>query len=84
MARFALLVCLTAGCCCLDPREPEEGTAPPLPPSERLGGRFDQSMERLLGPDRTFDPDIRPPFAMSPDPRMPGAPRAEDPSWKNR
>jgi hypothetical protein len=88
MKRFFLLTGLFAfGCCCENPfsRDAESGDAPPpLPQEDQPGAQFDQGVTRLLGPDRKFDPDIRPPFAYSPDPRLPTAPRAEDPSWKNR
>jgi hypothetical protein len=86
MTRLAILMCLFAtGCCCFDDEVRGPGDRPPpLPADNRAGTRFDREMESLLGPDRKFDPDIRPPFAISPDPRLPQAPRAEDPSWKNR
>jgi hypothetical protein len=85
MARLAFLsVLLTAGCCCFD-RDGDSGDRPPpLPAEDRAGSRFDREMQSLLGPDRKFDPDIRPPFALSADPRLPTAPRAEDPSWRYR
>ncbi len=88
MKRLLMLTSILAfGCGCENPfvRNDEAGNCPPpLPREEQPGGRFDKQMETWLGPDRNFDPDLRPPFTIYPDPRMPVAPRAEDPSWKNR
>lgn len=87
MLRTLLLSSLTAcGCCCFEPydRDGPDAKLPPLPREDKPGARFDQEVNNLLGPDRTFDPDIRPPFTYFPEPRLPVAPKAEDPPWRNR
>jgi hypothetical protein len=82
MTRFTIFALAALAGCSFMPRD-EEGRLPPLPGEAVAGAgtRFDEGMERLLGPDRRFDPDIRPPFVRTGEPRYVSAPRAEDPSW---
>jgi len=84
MTRLVLFALMSsAGCCWLEPRDSDDRRPPPLPGGAMAGAgaQFDEGVERLLGPDRRFDPDIRPPFVKTGEPRTTTAPRAEDPSW---
>jgi hypothetical protein len=84
MNKAILLACLAgAGCCCFD--RGGDDSPPPLPLDDRPGGRLEQAAVNILRPDLKYDPYVRPPFTYEyPEPRITVAPRAEDPSWKNR
>ena len=60
MSRLATVALIGITGCRYYDRVPGDDRLPPLPREAiaDAGGRFDQGMERLLGPDRRFDPDL--------------------------
>jgi hypothetical protein len=80
---FALVAPILSGCAMCDQRQDD------LPPPP---GFFERVGDNLTDPDRPFrwfgpsksPPGINPPIPELPPTREPTAPRAEDPSWRNR
>jgi len=80
---FALVAPILSGCALCDQKQDD---LPPQPGFfERVGDDLNDPNRPLhwYGPQRAAPP-INPPIPDLPPTRVPTAPRAEDPSWRNR